>query len=279
MRKLDGKKVRFIAVDRKYRTEAYPAVAPLSSRLNTYITGQHIDPDDDSTKGNLTLREITGEIEIKPDARRKLFPFVINDVDPVLIIHNKVYDCSVHSNGAPKNPKDYVEAHFIILQTLIVAGSKKDVISRHKFYLEDKDADAKAFVLSSDAVYEAEKMIREKATISDYKELVMSLNLTVSGFNINYKLMTEDRLKEALIKQAKADPVSITSLFTENGKNVIMLAKLVDSNIIKNRVGQGYFDGEQFIAVDSSSFILFIKEDKNAGLLQKWGRLLESKNE
>ena len=274
-RDLDGKKIRFIALDRKYRTEAYQAVAPLDSQSNTYITGQHIDPSDETTKGNLTLKEITGEIEIKPEGRRKRFPFVINDVDPVLIIHNKLYDCTLNDNGEPANPKSYAEAQFIILQGKLVAGSKAESRSYHKFYLEDKDADARVYVIDSDNIYEAEKLIREKAAIEDYKDLVMMLNLSVSGFNVGYKTLNDTRLKEILLKQAKSDPSSITMAFTDRGKDIIFIAKLVDNRIINHKVGNGYYDGDKFIAIDIDTLVAFINDGTNSSLVGKWGKLLK----
>jgi len=278
MRKIEGKVVRFIAVDRKYRSEPYPAVAPLSSSLNTYITGQHIDPSDKSTTGNLTIKEITGEIEIKPESRRKLFPFVINDVDPVLILHNKKYDCTLDDKGKPNNSKDYTEANFIVLQTSIVAQSKSKVQSKHKFYLEDKNQDAKEYVINSDKVYEAEKLIREKAAIEDYKDLIMMLNLSVSGFNVDPSPLNDTRLKEILIKQAKKDPESISLAFSEKGKDILFVAKLIKNNIISHKRGNGYYDGEKFIATNVDLFINFISDEANSSLVGKWGSLLKMNN-
>ena len=276
---LDGKKVKFIALDRKYRAEAYPAVAPLDSKTNTYITGQHVDPADESTSGNLTLKEITGEIEIKPDRRRKKFPHVINDVDPVLIIHNKAYDCTMGKDNKPANPKDYAEAYFIIAQTRIVAISKKNSRPRHKFYLEDKDADAVDFVNNSDNVYEAQKLIREKASIEEYKNLVMMLNLSVSGFNVDYKTLTDTRLKEILLKQADKDPESITVAFTDKGRDILFIAKLIDKKHLTYKPGNGYYEDNKFIANDLLSMIAFIGDSNNGNSVSKWGRLLKESEE
>jgi hypothetical protein len=275
--KLEGKKVRFIAVDRKYRAEAYQAIAPLDSKLNTYITGQHIDPSDKNTKGNLTLKEITGDKDITPESRLRLFPHVINDVDPVMIIHNKEYNCEMDGK-TPANYKDYVEANFIILQPF-VAMSKQLAKPRHKFYLEDKDADAAVFVNNSDAVYEAEKLIREQASIEDYKDLVMMLNLSVTGFNINASLLTDTRLKEILLKQASTDPNSITKAFTSEGKDILFIAKLVDAKIITYKVGNGYYDGQKFLARDIDSLVSFFNDGVNSSIVGKFGTLLTQTKE
>lgn len=277
MRKIEGKKVRFIATDRKYRSEAYPAIAPLDSKLNTYITGQHIDPNDSTTKGNLTLQEIMGKKEIKPEARLRLFPFVITDSDPVLIMHNKEYDCTMDGK-VPNNQKDYAEANFIILQPF-VAKNKQSSRPKHKFYLEDKDADAVTFVNNSDAIYEAEKLIRETASIEDYKDIIMMLNLSVTGFNINSDILTDSRLKEVLLKQATKDPKSITRAFTDEGKDILFIAKLVANKIITFKIGNGYYDGQKFLARDIDSLVAFINDGSNSSLVGKFGTLLQQLKE
>jgi hypothetical protein len=272
---LDNKVVKFIAKDRKYRIEPYQAVAPLSTSLNTYVTGQHVDYNDKSTKGNLTIKEITGEVEIKPAARKALFPHVINHIDPVLIIHNKGYDCRLNSDGTPANPKDYTEAYFIIAQTGLVARSEKEANTRHKFYLEDKEANATVFVNNSDKVYEAQKLIREKASIEDYKDLVSMLNLSVTGFNVSIENLSDTRLKEILLKQAAEDPDTITLAFTERGKDILFLSKLILNNILRHKPGNGYYDGEAFIALDTEKFVNFINDGANSSIVGKWGTLLK----
>jgi len=272
-KKLDGKKIRFMAHDRKYRSEPYPAVAPLDTKLNTYITGQHIDPNDPETKGNLTLKEITGEVDIKPAGRLKKFPHVINDEDPVLIIHNKQYDCRVDEDGAPVNNKDYTEAHFIILQN-IVAPSKNKVTPKHKFYLEDKEAEAIEFVNNSDTIYEAEKLIREEANVSEYKDLVKLLNITVKDFHVDPHPLNDNRLKELLLKQARKDPDSISFAFSETGKDYLFLSKLLDKGIISKKQ-DGYYEGNSFIAIDGARFVRYMAEPTNDTRVSKWGRILK----
>ena len=160
MSKLDGKIVRFLAVDRKYRSTPYPAVAPYDTKLNTYITGQHFIAGDKERSDFLTVEEITGEMEIKPAKRKDKFRYVINDEDPIMIVHNKPYDCRLDANGNPVNNKDYWDAHFILAQTDLVAMSKASSNAKHKFHLDDREAEAKEFVIGADEIYEAEKLIR-----------------------------------------------------------------------------------------------------------------------
>jgi len=278
MSNLEGKIVKFIAIERKYRAEPYQAVAPLDSKLNTYITGQHVDFNDPSTKGNLTLQEITGEVEIKPEGRKRKFPIVISETDVVLIQHNKPYNCKVE-DGNPLNAKEYAEAHFIVAQEKLVAPNKDSIMSWHKFYLEDKDEEAKAFVSKADRAYEAEHLIRSKATIGDYKSIVMMLNLTVPGFNIDYKIMSETRLKALLIQQAKENPDSIIKSFSDEGKDYLFIAELLDAKIISHKVGDGYYDGNKFLAAEIPSLIAFMNDAANSSSLGKFGKLLKASKE
>lgn len=274
MRKLDGKKVRFLAVDRKYRGEHYPAIAPLDSDINNYVTGQHYDSNNLETEGMLTLKEITGEDEIKPAGRLKKFPYVVNHEDPVFIIHNKQYDCRLKDDGSPINPKDYAEAYFIVAQTRIVARTKKEVTSQHKFHLQDLDADAIEFVTNTDEIYEAEKLIREGISLEEYKDLIMLLNISVKDFHVDWKPLNSTRMKELLIKQAQKNPASIKFAFTEAGKDFLFMAKLLENKIIL-RKGDGYYDGEKFIAMDNDRFLNFVADNDNSQMVSKWGRLLK----
>jgi len=274
MRKLDGKIVRFIAHDRKYRSTPYPAVAPLDTKLNIYVTGQHADPSDPDRTGFLTQEEIIGEIEVAPKARKAKFSPRIDQHTTVLIIHNKPYDCRLDDKGIPVNPKDYWEAQFIIEQTSLVAPTEAKAQSTHKFYLDDKEEAAKLFVSQADEVYAAQKKIHEEANVSEYSELVMALNLSVQGFHVDWRPMNSNRLKEVLLKQAERDPASIVRIFSEQGKDLIFFSQLVEKKILARRP-DGYYDGQKFICSDSTEFLRFIAKRDNDSSVSKWGRLLE----
>ena len=274
MIKLDGKVIRFLAQDRKYRMEPYPAVAPMDTNKNIYITGQHYDFSDKDRQGFLSQAEIIGEVEVKPAARLKKFTPRISDTTTVLIIHNKPYDCTISDHGEPNNPKDYWDAHFIIAQDKLVAPSKAESTIKHKFYLDDKDAEARVFVLTADARYEAEKLIREQASLDEYKDIVMLLNLSVSDFHVDWKPLTSTRLKEILLKQSEKNPESIKYAFTEQGKDVLFMAKLLERGIIA-RKGNGYYDGQKFIADSSEMFVKYVGDQLNDSDISKWGRLLK----
>ncbi len=101
------------------------------------------------------------------------------------------------------------------------------------------------------------------------------LNLSVSGFNMSSTGMTDTMMKETLIKQAHENPDSIIAGFTERGEDLIFIAKLVSAKILTNKIGNGYYDGQTFIALDLDTLIAFINDGVNSSIVGKWGKLLQ----
>lgn len=276
MKKLDGKIVRFIAVDPKYARVAYPAIAAESNRLSTFITGQHVDPEIPDTHGNLTRNEMLGIDEIKPASRKSIWPYVINPENVVQIIHSKPYDCRVDEKGRPLNPKDYAEAHFTILQANVAMN--KDLVnkSKHKFYLEDKEAEAVNRIEVADLAYEAEKLIREKANVSEYVKLIKILNMTMVQFNETPEGLTELRMKDILIHTAKTQPEEIINLFSKQSKVYFYIIDLIDGGIIiKKR--DGYYEGNMYVGANIAEMVRFISDPVNREATEKWNMKLRSK--
>ena len=273
MRKIQGKKVRFIAIERKYRSTAYQAVAPLDNKLNIYVTGQHYEPEDPDRKGFLTMGEITGDDEVKPLARQLKFRPLISETTVIPIIHNKEYDCTFNEKNEPNNQQDFWHACFIISQDY-VAKSKGKQSPKHIFYLDDKEVEAKVFNTNADDVYEAQKLIRESATLDEYKDIVMLLNLSVRDFNVDHKPLSSERLKEVLLRQAEKEPETVKFAFTQRGKDFLFLAKLRNLNILAHRK-DGYYDGDVPLAVDAEKMVDYIADPMNDTDVAKWGRLLK----
>lgn len=273
MKELDGKEVRFVAVDKRYMRTPYPAIAPHSKSMGTYVTGQHVDPEDETTYGNLTEDEMLGEIEIKPAARKKKFAYVINPDNPVFIIHMQKYNCKVDEKGNPLHPRDYWEAHFILEQN-IVANTRRNVkTGKHYFYLEDKDKEAALTVSEFDARYAAEKFIRESLSISDYKDIIELLNLKYPYFQENVKGMSQVRMFETLLKHAHDKPQEIVDISREEAKDELFISKLVARRILKKRV-DGIYDGQQLVGRTLDEVILYLHTTEGQSSLEKWGQLL-----
>lgn len=278
MKELEGKIVQFLAVDKKYIKQPYPAIAPMSKRMNTYVTGQHVDPNDENTKGNLRIPEMLGEEVIKPAARQALFPYVINPSNPVMIQHGRKYNCEVSSDGKPINPQDYAEAHFIIAQDWLIAPNKNKVRSNHhKFYLNDKEQEAQGRLLKADTRYEAEKLIREKATIEEYKWIVYVMNLRTPQFFENPDVMTATQLKDLLLRKAEESPSDVQFYFTDAAKPYILAGRLLSAKIIEQK-HDGYYYGGNYLGESSQGMVSFLSNPDNEQITGKLIRVLEERS-
>ena len=69
--------VRILTSDKRYGTKPYRSVPPLREDWNTYLTGQHIIPGDETTFGNLTIDQMTMKVPLTVEQQRK-FEYVIN---------------------------------------------------------------------------------------------------------------------------------------------------------------------------------------------------------
>lgn len=268
---LDGKKVRFLASDKKYVKVPYPCIAPMSEKMSTYVTGQHIDPDDEKTWDNLTVEEMTGQEDISMK-KRKMFGHIINPDRRVQIFHGKVMDCTLDDKGRPKNAKDYAEAYFILAQKWLVAPDKSSVRpSTHKFYLEDKEADSRKRVQISDRRYQAEKLLREKASIEDYKTIVYMLNMKLPGFYEEPEGMTSTTLMDLLLKQTQENPDQIIYYFSDEAEPFLLGAKLYASGIIEKK-HDGYYYKSYFLGADSNKLMQYFLDEKNNEMTEKLRR-------
>ncbi len=107
----------------------------------------------------------------------------------------------------------------------------------------------------------------------------MLLNLSVSGFHVDYSTMNDTRLKEILLKQATIDPDSISVAFTDRGRDMKFIANLIDKKHLVFKPGNGYYEGSSFLASDMNTMIAYIEDSNNSSLIAKWGKLLKLESE
>ncbi len=277
MKELDGKTIRFIAVDKRYMRSLYPAIAPHSKEMGTYITGQHINPLDEDSLTNLSDSEMLGEVEIKPNARKIKFPYVINPDNPVYIEHMKKYNCKRSSAGRPMNPRDYAEAHFIMLQDIVSPDKKSVKPGKHYFFLEDKEADAKSSVIERDYKYEAQKFIRETLTVEQHIDIINLMNLKHPYFRENIGTLSAVRMFEVLLRTAEEHPKDIIFMKSKGAKDELFISKLVGKKILSKRV-DGFYEGRSFIARTLGELVVVLHSEKGEKLIEKWGLILNEED-
>lgn len=275
--------IRLISVEKRYRTIPYPSVPIFDETLNTYLTGQHIDPSDPTTEGNLTRAEMCQETPISPEKAAK-FPVIIY-VETKLSEKSKKFNTYPLKHGASLNvAKD--ESGMIIdpyaramygywLQQPIVALSEDKIVKGTTvFYIEDRVAISEARMSKEDLIFEAQTLIRS-ASIGKYRDIALLLNYNIPGFNVNIDVLTETQVKDKLITACKENPQKVIDCFAKGMEKDLFVLKLVSRNFITVKNGS-FYDGKQFLGRTLDEVKSFVAATENSEYLTKWSRLLNS---
>lgn len=271
------KKARIISLDKRYRKEAYPAVPMFHDKIGTFITGQHIDPVYPETKNNLTIAEMMGEVALSPD-KLKRFPYIIVPEVRVPIENGRTFDLSQHEDGSYRNPKDKAEFDFIKLQPFVSANKTLYKDGTHYFYVEDLQAEAQERVSIREKRYQAEKLVRETAGISKYRDIALLLNYKISEFRMNMDHMSEVQIQDRLLDACEKWPNEVVSCFNASAEEQLFILKAVYKGIIR-REGISFFDGQQFLGDTVEEVIKFMRDEKGSKYKLRWTQLLYKSNE
>ena len=272
------KTVRVISVDRRYIRQPYPAIAIWDDSKHCYLTGQHIDPQVPKTKNNLTVDEMTGK-KMLSDEKLLRFPFIIDPEKNIPIIHMEKLNISVDEDGKPVNPNNMAKFVFIKYYCSFVAESKKSVRpDTDLFYIEDLEAEAEERVNAADLRYEAEKCIREKTSVRNWKDIALMLNYKIKNFSISIDTMSDTRIKDELLKACEKNFNEVIFCFKDDAKEELYIYKLVKHGILENKNG-AYYDGNNIIGTSIDGVRMFMKssKDDNQKYVTKWGKLLLEK--
>jgi len=278
MKIIDKRKIRLVAVARRYMTDPFPALP--AQAYGTYLTGQHIDPNKPETRGNLTVDEMTGKAPISEEKMKKFGRYIIDPKKHLLLENLREYDLSKYEDGSYVNPRDVQQFNFARNFCSNVAPNKTSVNpSTHSFYLEDKEADAIAYNTFEDNVFDAEELIRKNCPISEYKNKAMLLNYRVQNYHLDIEVLSDSQIKAELIKLCKKEPHHVLACFGPKAEEDLYILKLVNYGILTMKDGS-FFDGSYFVGDSIDKVREFIKNplESNNKYANKWGRLILEKD-
>ena len=273
--------VRLMTVDKRYRTVPYPSVPVKDERINTFLTGQHIDPAKPETLGNLTLAEMTGEKPLSPEKAAK-FPFVIYpevklptgrmQVNSFPLTHGDKLNLTRDDNGNYLIPRDKAMYDYWLLQEVIASSKDRVSPGRHYFYIENLLAEAAVRVEKADLQFEAESLIRN-SNIGHWRDIALLLNHNVKNFNLVVDVLTELQIKDKLILAARDNPQAIIDCFALGVESDIFILKLKERGIIEFRNG-AFYDGKLYLGSTLEQVKAFMSVTGNSDTVTKWSKLL-----
>ena len=265
--------VELIAEDNRYKDTPYPFRCIYDDSINTYLTGQHIDPRIPETENNLTTDEMTGKATI-PAEKRKRFPFVINPDGRINLQNRDKYDLTKDENGKVINAKDAAMYNLVLNHTWFISKDRASYMPRkHYFYLKDPIAEAEVRVKKSEQSYEAEKYVREALTDEGLFDTALLLSYKVSGFHFDTKEKNVILVKDSILNLCKENPEAILETKEKGSQEDLFILKLALHGIVTRR-GTDFYDGSRYLGGDLKAVKKEMKLEENTALVSKWSRLL-----
>lgn len=268
--------VKLIAEDKRYKDTPYPYRCIFDDNINTYLTGQHIDPRDPDTFDNLTVDEMTGKEKLSAEKKMK-FPFIINPLIKLNLVNGQRYDLSKDERGNDINPKDVAHINLLRKYAWFIASSyEKFRPNSDYFYIHDEVFEAQERTQKADQVYEAQKFIREDLKGDGLFDIALVLSYKINDFRFDPDNYDKILLKDKILGVCEKNPAKILECKKESFKDDIYVLKLAYHDIIKRR-GTDFYDESKFIGGDLLDVQKFIKLEENTLTVSKWNRLLAQK--
>ncbi len=265
--------VRIVAQDKRYTKMHYRSVPTWKENWSTYLTGQHINPEEKSTLGNLSVEQMLGKQPLTKEQREK-FGYVINPEDGLLIKHNSRYDITLDENGNPLNHKDYWEVEYMKYQSVVALSKMEFNVDVHRFYIENKIAEAKKSISKREKVYKAVEMFRSNLTMEKMYDISLMLNYYVPTFRVDPKKISKVVLEEMIYEQCEKNPDDVLKCFGPNSQMETYILKMCDVGILR-RMGNDFFYGDTFVGQGLEKVQAFMTKEDNRATVNKWASLMK----
>lgn len=238
IRKRDTGTIKLIAVNNKYRNVPFFATPIYDAKRRKYRLGGQED---------MTLNQLS-KCALK-----------ISEDEHYPVSHNEVLDLS-----------DPVQKEKVCLlydqDPYIVVGSTNVKPGETLFYIEDRETEAVVENTFYDDVLKAMQIIA-KSSVDDYKDMCMLLGLPSKG--------SKNVMEHTLKLKAMKEPKKIIKLKEGDFEERLFILKLIDKGVLtKSRKDNRIYDGQSVIARNLDDAVLFIKDEKNAVLLDSWRKTL-----
>lgn len=238
IRKRDSGIIKLIAVNNKYRNVPFFATPIYDEKRRKYRFG--------------------GQEDMKPAELAKC-ALIISAEEHYPVSHNEILDLS--------DPAQKDKAAFLCEQDpYIVVGVSNVKPGDTLFYIEDRESEATEQNTFYDEVLKAMQIIA-KASIDDYKDMCLLMGMPTNG--------TKNVLEHNLKSRAMKEPTKIIELKEGDFEEKLFVLKLIDKGVLrKDRKDGRLYDGQSVVARNLDDAVLFIKDEKNAVLIDSWRKTL-----
>jgi len=268
------RKVVVIAIKTKYNSKPFFTPVVWSEKIHTYLTGQHIDPNDKSTEGNLSPDQMLGKAPLT-DEQKKKFKYIIDPNEETLhTIYNKeTLDISTDANGEPINHGDYAKYIWLCKYVPEVAPDKDSITSNHIFYIQDEGREAEIMVSKKTKTYLAMDVVYKTIGLDKLSDLALLLNYYKPSFNVDIRNTSTILLQNKMFEVCESNPEFVLKFKEKGVQEDLYFLKLAYYKIITKKDGS-YYDGEQYLGTTLSDLKAFSSSSANESFNSKWSKLL-----
>lgn len=264
--------IKVMSLDKRYIRSHYKMIAPKRDDINTFLTGQHIDPYDPETNGNLSVEQMIGKEKLTEEQQKKFGKYIINPNDFVPIRSGMVLNITVKEDGTPLNARDYYIWKFLQYQVIVAKDKESYNKVHHRFYFEDKEYEASVRINKRDNMYKAIEKVRSNLSLEKLTNLAIMFNYYIKEFNVNPKKVSKIQLEDMVYEQCEKNPQLVLKCFDAGWEDRLYVLKLADDGIIQ-RKGDDFYDGAIYIGQGLEGVKIFMNKAENRPTINKWASL------
>lgn len=239
---------RLVATDKKYH-EAPVFIIPKEDP-NTKQVIDYKSRIDESLRDQVT-------IDFKPKTDRD---GNVTDEVVIRVDHLKIFDLT-RANDALMFE--------VVKEDPMIAPSKEAVNpDRHRYYIEDREKEAKVTISKSRLKAKAFAVI-ESLSLEEMTNYARILGLYVRG-------LSGTQIESALYEHAEKDPQKVLDVGNDKDlKYKVFLRKLIDKGQVTMNNGK-YMNGNEMMGVNEEYAILWLKDPANNRIVTQWNRIIET---
>ena len=241
-------------------TKEYKKLKIVATSKDFHVAPFYIAPKFDEQKKKLNTGQVWSTDPDQAKKEKENAAIVITDEDSFQIKHLMVINL--------ENDIDQAIFEIIKMHPDIIAMSKDKVVpGQHRYYIENKEAEAHSEISKVNVMLEAMNMIKDMSTeqMEDFGRVCQ----------IRIKDLTKTQIEGELFKVAQRDPDLVVRMGKDkNLKQRIFLKKLMEKG--KIYLSNGVFKyGEEVIGTSEAHAIDWFNDPKNSKLITELAKFLK----
>lgn len=160
--------------------------------------------------------------------------------------------------------------HWILCEVPEIAKSKNSVDAKNRFYIENKEEEARVstmmFTIKTKALLLAQEIVA--AGSSSCRDNARLLGIPVKG-------VSDGQVASALLTSADTQPKAFLTIFDDKFKDhKIFISKLIDRGLIMKTRSGSYSHGDKnnIIAVSDNTMIAYLEDRANTSVVNMWAK-------